>query len=336
MNILKEEQIQEIREIFKELENPVEFIFFGQKLNCPYCGDTESLLRQLCSIDGRLKLRIHNFVTDTELVKKYLITDVPAIVIKSPDKDFGFVYYGVPSGYEFSTLLETIMLVSGGNSKLGKDTLEMLQHIKTPVIIKVFVTPNCPYCPKTAVMAFQFAMANDFIGACVYEASEFPHLVQRYSVMGVPKTVFNEELNVEGAIPEKSFLNNVLKAGEMSGSQIPVKLEQCTEKNVCEVTDQNFQKEVLESELPVLVDFYADWCGPCKMLASTIDQLKKEYEGKAKVFKLNTDLNPEISGKYEIRSIPCVILFCRGGVEQVLVGLRPIKDYRSAIDKLIK
>ncbi len=335
MNFLQEEQIRDIKDIFKNLKNPVEILFFGQKLNCDFCADTESLLRQLCSIDGRLQFHSYNFLNDVDTVKKYLITNVPAIVIKSAKKDFGIVYYGVPSGYEFSTLIETIIFVSREENDLSPETLEMLKYVKTPVIIKVFVTPTCPHCPRAAIMAYRFAMANDYIGACTYEASEYPQLVQRYNIMGVPKIVFNEEIQAEGAIPESAFLGNVLKAAEQSGSDIPEVKKICKEDAVCEVSDSNFKEEVLESDTPVIVDFFADWCNPCKLLSPTIEQLKKLYKGKVKVYKLNTDLNPETSQKYQIRSIPCVIIFDKGEVHDIMIGLRPLNDYKSTLDKLV-
>ncbi len=335
MNFLQEEQIKEIKEILSNLINPVEVLFFGQKLNCEFCTDTESLLRQLCSLDSRITFRSYNFLNDTDMVKRHYITEVPATVIKSPKKDYGIVYYGVPSGYEFSTLLETMIFISREENSLNPQTIEMLKYVKTPVIIKIFVTPTCPHCPQASLTAYRFAMANDFIGAYTYEASEYPHLVQRYSIMGVPKIVFNEEIEAEGAIPESAFLSNILKAAEQSGSEIPKVTKECKEEDVCEITDSSFNKEVLESDMPVLIDFYADWCNPCKMLSPTIKQLKKIYAGKVKVFKLNTDMSPESSQKYQIRSIPCVIIFHKGNVHDIMVGLRPIHDYRAVLDKLL-
>lgn len=335
MNLLKDEQIKEIKEIFKNLSGPVEVLFFGKNINCTYCEDTENLLRQITNLDDRIKFQSYNFLTDSNIAKKFLIFEVPATVIKSDKKDYGIVYYGIPSGYEFSTILNAMVMVSQQEDQLSARSMEALKHVVTPVIIKVFVTPNCPYCPNAALMAFKFAMANDYIGAYVYEASEFPHLVQRYQVMGVPKMIFNEELNAEGAIPESSFLSNVLKAAAQSGSRIPEKKPECRDDIACNINDQNFDKEVLEPNVPVLVDFYADWCKPCKLLASTIDKLKQHYKGKAKVLKLNTDENPKSSSKYGIRSIPCVMVFYKGEIQQELLGLRPITDYKKAIDELL-
>lgn len=102
--------------------------------------------------------------------------------------------------------------------------------------------------------------------------------------------------------------------------------------NVKELTDQNFQTEVIESSTPVLVDFWAEWCMPCKMLGSTIDKLANDYAGKVKVGKLDTDANRDVSLKFGISAIPTVILFKNGEAIQRFVGLRPERDFKAALD----
>lgn len=87
-------------------------------------------------------------------------------------------------------------------------------------------------------------------------------------------------------------------------------------------TDQNFETEVLKSELPVLVDFWAVWCGPCQMMGPMVEELAKELEGKVKVGKLNVDENPKLAEKYGVMSIPTLILFKNGEAVKTIVGLR--------------
>ena len=107
-------------------------------------------------------------------------------------------------------------------------------------------------------------------------------------------------------------------------------------KNVVEFTDSNFESEVLQSDKPVLVDFWAEWCMPCRMLAPTIDKIANDYQGKVKVGKLDTDANRDVAIKYQISAIPTVILFKNGQVAQKFVGLRQEKDFREAIDAASK
>ncbi len=103
-------------------------------------------------------------------------------------------------------------------------------------------------------------------------------------------------------------------------------------ENVKEFTDQNFESEVLKSETPVLVDFWAEWCMPCRMLAPTIDKIARDYAGKVKVGKVDTDSNRDVSIKYGNSAIPTVILFKNGQVAQKFVGLRQEKDFKEVLD----
>jgi len=101
-----------------------------------------------------------------------------------------------------------------------------------------------------------------------------------------------------------------------------------------EFTDDNFDNEVLESDKPVLVDFWAEWCGPCKALAPIIDEIATDNDGKVKVGKIDTDANRDVSLRYGISAIPTVILFNKGEIVDKFVGLKPKKDLQVALDGL--
>ena len=99
-----------------------------------------------------------------------------------------------------------------------------------------------------------------------------------------------------------------------------------------EFTDGNFDAEVLQSGTPVLVDFWAEWCGPCKALAPTIDALATEYTGKVKVGKLDTESNRNVASQYNISAIPTVILFQNGEIKEKFIGLRNKADFKAVLD----
>ncbi len=102
-----------------------------------------------------------------------------------------------------------------------------------------------------------------------------------------------------------------------------------------EVTDDTFSNEVLNSELPVLVDFWAEWCGPCKMVSPIVEELSNDYNGKVKVTKLDVDSNPQTATNYGIRGIPTLLMFKDGSAVDQIVGAVPKQDIAKRLDKII-
>lgn len=102
-----------------------------------------------------------------------------------------------------------------------------------------------------------------------------------------------------------------------------------------EVTDSSFEKVILQSDLPAVVDFWAVWCGPCKIIAPYLEQLAEEYEGKVKIAKMDVDNNPQTPTKYGIRSIPTVIFFKNGKVVDQIIGAQPKANFQEKIKKML-
>ena len=202
-------------ELARKLLNPVRLVVFTQEYECPYCAQTRSLLWELAGLSDKLSVEVYDFVADADEARAYGVDKVPAVAIIGA-KDYGLRFYGLPYGYEFQTLLEGMVSVSRGKAEVSEEAREKLRGIKSPVHIQVFVTLTCPYCPPVASLAFKFAVESDMIRADVIDVGEFPHIGQKYGVIGVPKTVINERVEFLGVVPEGIFLEHVLIAARRS------------------------------------------------------------------------------------------------------------------------
>jgi glutaredoxin-like protein len=209
--IIDEPSEAKIKESFQSLKNPVKLIVFTQEFECQYCRENRALAEELVKLSPLLSLEVYNFVTDKEKVQQYEIEMVPAIVVVGK-KDYGIRFYGIPGGYEFTSLIETIKMISSGDSGLTDKVKESVRKITKPINFKVFVTLTCPYCPPAVINAHRFAFENNLIKSNMIEAGEFVHLSNRYNVYAVPKTVINDTVQFEGAMSEDQFLAEVLRA----------------------------------------------------------------------------------------------------------------------------
>lgn len=208
MPILDDKVMQEVRKALVNMQKPVTLVYFTQPFECGYCKDTHQLLEEMASANPLLKLEVHQFDTDKEAVEKYGIDKIPAIAIVG-EKDYNIRFFGIPAGYEFSSLLSAIMTVSTGITKLKPDTISFLDSLTKPVHLQVMVTPTCPYCTKAVILAQQMAYHSPLVKADMVEVTEFPHLAQKYSVQGVPRTIINEASFMEGAAPEAMLLAKI-------------------------------------------------------------------------------------------------------------------------------
>ena len=212
MSLLSEEQKRQVKaRLSQNLLNPVTLTVFTQEYECDYCKENRELAQDIASSSDKIKVEVFDLMKDKEKAAQLGVDKVPATVIRN-DKGTLVKFYGVPAGYEFSTFLTDIILLSRGETELSAETKRTLASVKAPVHIQVFVTPTCPYCPGAVSLAHQFAMENSNIRADMVEVSEFPQLGVKYSVMGVPKTVINETIELVGQQPEEEFLRQVQAA----------------------------------------------------------------------------------------------------------------------------
>ncbi len=213
MPILDEKVTKEVKKRLADLPQPVKIINFTQELECQFCKETRELLEDVAALSDKITLEKYDLVKDQGTAKKFNIDKIPATIVMG-EKDYGIRFFGIPSGYEFSTLLEAILMVSRRDSGLSEETRQKLAALKQKLHLQVFITPTCPYCPGAVHLAHQFAMESDKVTADMVEAIEFPHLSQEFNVRGVPKTIANKRDAAEGALPEAQLLARVLAIAE--------------------------------------------------------------------------------------------------------------------------
>jgi glutaredoxin-like protein len=213
--LLNEDVKQQVREVFNGLQHPVQILFFSSQKNCDYCNDTRQLLEEVVALSPSLGLTVYDLEVDTATAEQYRVDKAPAFVVAANDgetlADTGIQYAGIPSGYEFTTLIQDIILVASRDSGLKETTREFLKALQKPIHLQVFVTPTCPYCPRAVVLAHQMAMENPgMIRAEGVESMEFQEVANRFNVSGVPQTTINSGAGtVIGAVPEANLLAEI-------------------------------------------------------------------------------------------------------------------------------
>lgn len=215
--LLNEQIVGQVKDVFNGMKEPVEILFFGSE-TCDYCTETRQLVEEVADTHASISAAYYDLDKDATMAAEFNVDKAPAIVIAAKNGDevvnYGIQYSGIPSGHEFSTLINDILLVSGRDSGLDEATRAYLKGLETPLHMQVFVTPTCPYCPRAVLLAHQMAMENPaMIRAEGVEATEFPDLANRFNVSGVPQTTINAGRGtVVGAVPEGHLLDEIKRA----------------------------------------------------------------------------------------------------------------------------
>ncbi|MGD1995504.1 MAG: thioredoxin family protein [Anaerolineae bacterium] len=211
MPILNEQVRKEAKRLLDEIPNPIRLVMFTQEFECEYCAETRQLVEEIGELSEQVEVEVYDFAEDKDKAEDMGIDKIPAIAIIGAE-DYGVRFYGIPTGYEFSSLMQAMQSVAAGEPELSEETKKALAELEEPVHIQVFVTPTCPYCPQSVVLGHQMAIASPMVGADMVEATEFPELAVEYQVMGVPRTVINETIHIEGAAPEARVLAKLQEA----------------------------------------------------------------------------------------------------------------------------
>lgn len=211
MSLLSPEIAKGVQKELADLAGAVKLVMFTQELECQYCRETRQLVEEVSQLSEQVTAEVYDFVADKEQAARLGIDKIPAIAVVGAE-DYGVRFYGIPSGYEFASLLYAIRLVASADPALAQETVDVLDGLETPVHIQVFVTPTCPYCTNSVILGHRMAVASPLVRADMVEATEFPHLAMKYQVMGVPRTVINDSVHIEGAVAEQVVLTKLQEA----------------------------------------------------------------------------------------------------------------------------
>jgi len=220
MPLLNDAVREKARSILSAMPNPVKLVVFTRELECAHCRENRLLAEEVKTLSDKLSLEVHNFVLDSDAAREYRVDKVPATCVVG-ETGSRFRFYGVPAGYEFTSLLAAIDLVSKRDSGLRTDLRERLAGLKAPVDIQVFATLTCPFCPFAAVQALKFAMASPLVTVSVVDSAEFPQLANRYDVLAVPRTVINQRRMFDGVISDERMLEEILAAASEPAAPAP-------------------------------------------------------------------------------------------------------------------
>ena len=191
----------------------VRLIFFEQSIGCETCAPTRRLLEQIAADNPDVTVEVLNLVLDREKAAEYGVDRVPAIIVAAAQGE-RIRYYGAPLGNELPTLLQAISMARTQETGLSEQSQAQLKMLSTAVSLQVFFTPTCIYCPRMISLANQAAIASPLVSTAAIDATEFPDLVHRYNVNGVPKTVVNDTMEIMGAAPELEFIAAIVRAAD--------------------------------------------------------------------------------------------------------------------------
>ena len=349
--IIDAETERQLKEKFiHEMKNPVDVRLFTNLILIPGQEDVQEInnfarqfLKELSAIEPRI------IVTELPITDKIAneleIKTSPSIAI---GYDFGYkiIFNGAPLGHEATSLIELIVMVSSGESRLDSKAKELLKNVVNDVHLRVFVTPTCPYCPLSVIQAGQVAieLKGKAKSECI-ESAENQQLVMKFNVSSVPLTIINDvlESGIVGSVPETKLIKQILKFAGNDEYKIKIQEEEKMEKEkeklpdspgeVLYITVNNFD-EAVNKYKNMVIDFWAEWCMPCKMMSPIIEQLAAEYSGKIVFGKLNVDENPKIAIDFGITSIPTLLAFKDGKKAGEIVGTKSKQDLQNQINKI--
>ena len=337
-DVLREKFEQELRETV-DIKVLTRSILIGNE-DPQYAQFSRDFVRELSQISDKIK---GEFLSLESTEAKELNLSISPTILIGKELGYSIEYWGAPAGHEASAFIETISLVSRGESGLDTSSKWKLGEIDKQVLLETYITLSCPYCPQAVLLSNRMAIeVPGKITSRYIEAQEVMARARKFRVSSVPQQVINEDMGsiTIGVQPEGAFVNQVLLFGSSQAKEI-LSREREQMKKKEELIDKpdypivlnegNFDRAVDKYPL-LVVDCWAEWCVPCRTVSSTVERLAKKHAGEIAFGKLDVDENQEIASRFGIMSIPTLLVFKNGGKVDAIVGALP----ESALEQRIR
>jgi len=343
--LINERSRKELATKFRhELQDEVSlFVFVGPESKA-YCDFAVQLCQELNELDSRIVPTVYQ--DGSKEASRLGITRTPTVLI-GWDQGYKVRYTGAPIGEEAGGFIETIALVSRCESGLREDSRTKLQNLDRNVSIQVYVAPDCPQCSRAVLMAHQVAIESKaWVQSECVEASQNVDLARRLNLTSVPRQVINGDVDSIsiGIQQEADFVNDVLRYGSSRHAEImeAEEAKRALAERLVDVpsgpvilTERNFDRAIAKYPM-LVVDCWAEWCGPCRMVAPVIEGLARDYKGRIVFGKLDVDHNRGVGERYRIMSIPTLLIFREGQLVGTKVGALPRRALEGELLKYVK
>lgn len=341
--LLDDKARQELAQKFDQsLQSEVLIELVQNDKNPDFTQFSRQFLQELAALNSKIKIKI---MIPEEFSDPVLqITNTPDIFL-GRDQGYKIEYLGAPAGYEAQSFIETIIRLSCRESGFSPEQQILLDYLSSPLLLESFVTTSCPHCPRSSILNNRIAIANSrFIHARTVESHENSEISREFDIQSVPQQIVNRNLSSKtiGVQPETQYLMQLLQLG---CNDYETKIKEWKEKFSVGIPDQpatvlhlnsETMKLVLDKYPLIVVDFWAEWCQPCRMLSPVLEELAPEYQGKIVIAKVNIDEEPELAKQYQVESVPNVLIFKQGNPIEQFVGFRSKNELKKLIEVHLK